>query len=237
MRRYAARSPVAWLVTVCAVAACTASPPAPPSTATPATIPTSTTSTSTSPTMVSTPAWRVTRSGPDTAYRLDPAPPGVFAVPAAPPAGATWRTAGSRAWAVGPAGVLAVRARPATVTLAADQSGLRAVVPAGSGPVTVEVTPRLVESADWVTRNGERALRVEPTWAARGWFLGGAAVWQQVVAAAPAADTPGMADQLVCHVQFAPDKTAWFLEPRRPAVGYAATVAAGCNPGQVPDAG
>ena len=35
-----------------------------------------------------------------------------------------------------------------------------------------------------------------------------------------------MHDQLVCHVEFASTKGAWYLEPARPDVGYAATVAA-----------
>ena len=32
-------------------------------------------------------------------------------------------------------------------------------------------------------------------------------------------------------------KGAWYLEPARPDVGYAATVAAACNPGSVKDLG
>ena len=41
----------------------------------------------------------------------------------------------------------------------------------------------------------------------------------------------------VCHAAFAPSKEGWFLEPRRPDVGYWETVAAGCNPGDVADVG
>ena len=61
--------------------------------------------------------------------------------------------------------------------------------------------------------------------------------WRRVVAAVPAADSPGMRHQFVCHVQFAASKDAWYLEPARPDVGYARTVAAGCNPGSPRDVG
>lgn len=37
-------------------------------------------------------------------------------------------------------------------------------------------------------------------------------------------------DQLVCHIANAWDKKPWNLDAWRPNVGYAATVAAGCNP-------
>jgi hypothetical protein len=51
----------------------------------------------------------------------------------------------------------------------------------------------------------------------------------------PAADTAGMEDQLICHVQFASAKPVFHLEPWRPAVGYLRTLVAGCNPGPLPD--
>lgn len=41
----------------------------------------------------------------------------------------------------------------------------------------------------------------------------------------------GMKDQYMCHRNFAPNKVPWNLEPTRPDVGYAKTVAARCNPG------
>jgi len=97
--------------------------------------------------------------------------------------------------------------------------------------------PPLVASARWLTRAGVEAVEVVPTDAGRAPTVDADAVWAQLVAKLPGVDTPGMRDQLVCHVHFAPGKTAWFLEPARPAVGYAATVAAGCNPGAVRDAG
>ena len=61
--------------------------------------------------------------------------------------------------------------------------------------------------------------------------------WRRVTAAVPEAASAGMRDQFVCHAQFATSKDAWYLEPARPAVGYARTVAAGCNPGSPRDVG
>lgn len=109
--------------------------------------------------------------------------------------------------------------------------------PSTSSTASTTPTAALVASATWVTRSGVRAAKVVPTAAGRVPRADPEAVWAQVVAILPGVDTPGMRDQLVCHVTFAPDKSAWFLEPARPAVGYAATVAAGCNPGALRDAG
>lgn len=95
----------------------------------------------------------------------------------------------------------------------------------------------LVADAAWTTRSGVRSLRVTPTPAGRAPGADAAVVWAQLLARQPDADTPGMRDQLTCHVRFASAKAAWYLEPARPAVGYAATVAAGCNPGDVTDGG
>lgn len=65
--------------------------------------------------------------------------------------------------------------------------------------------------------------------------VGIARAWAQVLSLARDADSPGMHDQFRCHWEFArvvaPDKPSWNLEPWRPAVGYARTVAARCNPG------
>lgn len=98
---------------------------------------------------------------------------------------------------------------------------------------------RLVDDARWVTREGESALQVTPSRQLRD--ATDAAVfddaWGRIVRAIPRADTPGMRDQFVCHATFAPFKAAWYLEPRRPAVGYWQTVLAGCNPGDVRDVG
>jgi len=104
---------------------------------------------------------------------------------------------------------------------------------------TYRVTGPLIAAATWVTREGERSLQVSPTDALRGSQDADVArrAWQEVLGKAPDADTPGMLDQFVCHAQFASQKAAWFLEPRRPAVGYTKTVLAGCNPGDVQDGG
>ncbi len=93
--------------------------------------------------------------------------------------------------------------------------------------------------ARWVVREGERALVVTPTRYLRehGEVEVAREAWRRVVAALPDADSPGMSDQFVCHAQFAATKSAWYLEPRRPAVGYSRTVLAGCNPGEVRDVG
>jgi hypothetical protein len=88
-----------------------------------------------------------------------------------------------------------------------------------------------------VTRSGVRGLKIVPTTAARTAGVDPEAVWQAVLRVQPDANTPGMRDQLVCHVEFAAAKSAWYLEPARPDVGYASTVAAACNPGSVKDLG
>ncbi|MFS1000861.1 DUF2599 domain-containing protein [Enterococcus casseliflavus] len=44
-------------------------------------------------------------------------------------------------------------------------------------------------------------------------------------------NTNGMLDQYLCHAQWASGmKTPWNIEPWRPDVSYAATVAKACNP-------
>lgn len=113
-------------------------------------------------------------------------------------------------------------------------AGARTSSPAG--PTTY---PPLVADASWTTREGERALVVRPTAYLREHTRTEVAdeAWRWVVAAVPAADSPGMRHQFVCHVQFAASKDAWYLEPARPDVGYARTVAAGCNPGSPRDVG
>ncbi len=116
-----------------------------------------------------------------------------------------------------------------------DSGPVLVLEPGGPVTVRVRVCRQLVLETTWFKHRGTRSLRVTPTWVARGWFSGGDQVWAEVVKREPDADTPGMRDQLVCHVRFTPAKQAWFLEPDRPAVGYAATVLAACNPGDVAD--
>ncbi len=97
----------------------------------------------------------------------------------------------------------------------------------------------LIQSARWVERGGRRSLEVVPGAAQRGSVDEATitAAWQQVLAVHPDADVPGMRDQYACHVLFAPDKDAFYLEPWRPAVGAVRTVAEGCNPGERKDLG
>lgn len=62
----------------------------------------------------------------------------------------------------------------------------------------------------------------------RSW---GEAGWRQVLALVPSADLPGMREQYVCHVLFAPEKARFYLEPWRPARSLAGTILHACNPG------
>ncbi|MEV0248333.1 DUF2599 domain-containing protein [Nocardia sp. NPDC050712] len=95
----------------------------------------------------------------------------------------------------------------------------------------------LIERTAWTENVDGARLLVLPSPAGRQTSYPGsdARAWQEVVAAAPAADAPGMRDQFVCHWVWArlvqPNKPSWNLEPWRPAVGYQATVDASCNPG------
>lgn len=125
--------------------------------------------------------------------------------------------------------------QPGGASIAAENGQL--VVTATAGPAVLSATDNLIASASWIGRAGERPLAIRPTWAARAAAsqTAGDAVWAQVLTRVPEADLPGMRDQLVCHVQFASEKKSWYLEPARPDVGYAATVAAGCNPGDTAD--
>ncbi|NMH70511.1 DUF2599 domain-containing protein [Bacillus sp. RO3] len=43
-------------------------------------------------------------------------------------------------------------------------------------------------------------------------------------------NTGGMKDQFDCHATYARTKSRWNLEPSRPNVSYAETVAKACNP-------
>lgn len=103
--------------------------------------------------------------------------------------------------------------------------------PLASGP-TQPPAP-LIERVTWTRRAGVRVLTVVPTAAGRG--AGADAVWGELIRRAPNAQSPGMADQLRCHVLFAATKAAWHLEPDRPAVGWVETVRARCNPGSLAD--
>lgn len=107
------------------------------------------------------------------------------------------------------------------------------VEPPEAGTLTATLAPVAVRSATWSVRDDEggRSLAVVPAaWARHGGLAAEEAVWAQVVALAPDAGTPGVRDQLACHMIGAPDKASWNLEPWRPEVGLLATIGALCNP-------
>lgn len=97
--------------------------------------------------------------------------------------------------------------------------------------------PALVDRVRWTSNSKGRALHVYPTAAGRtaNGASARATAWQEVLRASDPADTASLHDQFGCHWDFArivdPHKTSWDLEAWRPDVGYAATVAAQCNPG------
>ncbi len=91
----------------------------------------------------------------------------------------------------------------------------------------------LVASAVWVEAGGRDSLEVTPTPLLRDCWLRatGDAGWDEVVALASDADQPGMREQYLCHLRFAPRKEVWHLEPWRPEVTAAQMVRSACNPG------
>ncbi|WP_239476553.1 DUF2599 domain-containing protein [Nocardia arizonensis] len=95
----------------------------------------------------------------------------------------------------------------------------------------------LIDHVTWTESVDGPRLMVFPTVAGRRTAAVGSdeRAWQEVLAQAADAETPGMRDQFVCHWEWArlvaPNKPSWNLEPWRPDVGYQATVAASCNPG------
>lgn len=109
-------------------------------------------------------------------------------------------------------------------------------------PAAAEVeAPPFVDHTQWVQWNGQSSLRVYPTPSARAAArqldsdADADEAWNEVLAHAPDADTPGMREQFICHWQVAeiaqPGKTSWNLEPWRPVVDPATMLGAGCNPG------
>lgn len=90
-----------------------------------------------------------------------------------------------------------------------------------------------------MTRGGRDSLEVTPASRLREGPDDSAvgAAWERLLALSPRAEQPGMRDQFVCHVRFAPTKAHFYLEPWRPAVGYLRTVAEACNPGGRKDLG
>ena len=119
-------------------------------------------------------------------------------------------------------------ATPSGFTRAGDDLARLTV---SGGTATARIGTQALLGTDWGEREGGRSLAVEPSsWARSAGLAGELGTWLQVVASVPEADTPGMRDQLTCHVIGAPDKATWNLEPWRPDAGLLAVLAAGCNP-------
>lgn len=106
-----------------------------------------------------------------------------------------------------------------------------ATPPDPSPSPTVDRGPAL-ESATWGEDEGGRSLAVVPApWVRTAEdFAAVDQLWAELVETYPEADSPGMYDQLVCHVVGAPEKDSWNLEPWRPDVGLPAVMRARCNP-------
>lgn len=207
---------------------------APASTASPAT--TSTVPPSPSPTPASASVAPVASRGPVGRRTWHLPSVGHPATACLAPAAAVEQSAAGSRFLVRPDGRPSLLSVPATVVPALDRGCLTVTWP-GSSAVVTESSPLV--TARWVSRDGVRSLRVEPAGPARGWTtpVAVAALWAEVLHGVDGVGVPGMRDQFACHAQFAPTKAAWYLEPDRPAVGWPATVAAGCNPGDVRDGG
>ena len=110
-------------------------------------------------------------------------------------------------------------------------------VPTATPTVDPYAGQPLIDHIAWTTNIDGARLLVYPTAAGRHTDFPGSDLraWREIRTADPGADTAGMWDQFRCHWEWARliarDKPSWNLEPWRPAVGYAATVDAACNPG------
>lgn len=134
-------------------------------------------------------------------------------------------------------------ASPTATPTAIPSSIVAAGTPTATATTTVTSAtppyagPPLIDHVQWVSDNRGRALRVYPSAPGRSATEPGAraTAWQEVLRAAPDADTASMRDQFYCHWDFArivePNKVSWNLETWRPVVGYTAMAQAGCNPG------
>lgn len=128
--------------------------------------------------------------------------------------------------------------RPQVRWLAADDGGPRldldlgAVDPAAFPlVVTTHLGTSVVASTSWGEREGGRSIAVTPTdWGRVSGVTGSAYAWADLLAADPTADTPGMEEQLQCHLLGAREKATWNLEPWRPDVSLVEYALARCNP-------
>ncbi|WPF82060.1 DUF2599 domain-containing protein [Sanguibacter sp. 4.1] len=97
--------------------------------------------------------------------------------------------------------------------------------------VTTHLGTSVVASTSWGEREGGRSLAVTPTdWGRVSGATGSVFAWADLLAADPTADTPGMEEQLQCHLLGAREKATWNLEPWRPAVSLVEYALARCNP-------
>ena len=124
------------------------------------------------------------------------------------------------------------------VRWSADDDGPRLVLDLGDVDpadfplvVTTHLGTSVVASTSWGEREGGRSLAVTPTdWGRVSGATGSVFAWADLLAADPTADTPGMEEQLQCHLLGAREKATWNLEPWRPAVSLVEYALARCNP-------
>ncbi|KAB0507011.1 DUF2599 domain-containing protein [Pseudomonas lini] len=100
--------------------------------------------------------------------------------------------------------------------------------------LTVERCVEYIESVQWVYRDYQWSFSITPTPCARKTPPEGTPfLWDELTRDYSNSrywkNTHGMRHQLICHLAIARDKPQWNLEPWRPDVGYAQTLAAGCN--------
>lgn len=116
---------------------------------------------------------------------------------------------------------------------------MMSVAPAAADP---NPAPPYIDHTQWTSYGTLSSLKVFPT--ASGRAAAGqlgktqgqiGEAWNEVLALAPGADTPGMRDQFECHWRLAefaePGKSSWNLEPWRPVVDSNTMLLSGCNPG------
>lgn len=97
--------------------------------------------------------------------------------------------------------------------------------------VTTHLGTSVVASTAWGDREGGRSIAVTPTdWGRVSGATGSLFAWADLLAADPTAGTPGMEEQLQCHLLGAREKDTWNLEPWRPAVSLVEYALARCNP-------
>ncbi|WP_141784207.1 DUF2599 domain-containing protein [Ornithinicoccus hortensis] len=129
----------------------------------------------------------------------------------------------------------------AAATSTAPDGAATSTAPSGSAPEDASDTTAggcteasdLIDSATWIEVDGQSSLEIVPTQELRDCrsLAGPDAGWSDLLDAVPDADSPGMRDQHLCHVRFAPFKDVWHIEPWRPVVSESAMALAACNPG------